>query len=76
MQLAYQYFNESAYAGSADGMFNLASVYLTGVGVDQSFQKAVLWYTHEEAINVSFCPLQEKFHTFDLRGLRNISEAP
>ena len=44
-KLAFQHFNESSYAGSADGMFNLASVYLTGVGVDQSFQKAVLWYT-------------------------------
>jgi hypothetical protein len=30
----------------------------------------------EEAINTAFCPLQEKFHTFVLRGLRNISEAP
>ena len=30
----------------------------------------------EEAINTPFCPLQEKFHTFVLRVLRNISEAP
>jgi hypothetical protein len=30
----------------------------------------------EGAINTPFCPLQEKFHTFVLRGLRNISEAP
>ena len=30
----------------------------------------------EEAINTSFCPLQERCHTFVLRGLRNISEAP
>ena len=30
----------------------------------------------EEARNIQFCPLQEKFHTFVLRGLRNISEAP
>ena len=30
----------------------------------------------EEAINTPFCPLQEKFRTFVLRGLRNISEAP
>jgi dynein heavy chain len=30
----------------------------------------------EEVINTPFCPLQEKFHTFVLRGLRNISEAP
>jgi hypothetical protein len=32
--------------------------------------------TAEEVINTSFCPLQEKFHTFVLLGLRNISEAP
>ena len=30
----------------------------------------------EEAMNAPFCPLQEKFHIFVLRGLRNISEAP
>ena len=30
----------------------------------------------EEARNTSFCPLQEEFDTFVLRGLRNISEAP
>ena len=30
----------------------------------------------EEAINTSFCPLEEKSHTFVLRGLRDISEAP
>ena len=30
----------------------------------------------EEAINTPFCTLQEIFHTFVLRGLRNISEAP
>ena len=28
---------------------------------------------NEEAINTLFCPFQEKFHTFVLRGLRNIS---
>ena len=30
----------------------------------------------EEAVNAPFCRLQEKFHTFVSRGLRNISEAP
>ena len=29
-----------------------------------------------EGINTPFCPLEEKFRTFVLRGLRNISEAP
>ena len=41
-------------------------------GKDYAWVDAVL----EEAINTSFCPLQEKSHTFVLRGLRNISEAP
>jgi hypothetical protein len=30
----------------------------------------------QEARNTPFCPLQEKFHTFVVRGLSNISEAP
>ena len=30
----------------------------------------------QEAINATFCPIQEKFHTFIFRCLRNISEAP
>ena len=30
----------------------------------------------QEAIDSLFCPSQEKFHTFFLRGVRNISEAP
>ena len=30
----------------------------------------------QEVINTLFCPSQEKFHTFVLRGVRNISEAP
>ena len=32
--------------------------------------------TREEAINMPFCPLQGKSHTFVLRALRSISEAP
>jgi hypothetical protein len=32
--------------------------------------------TGEEVINTPFCPLQEKFHTFVLRGLRNVSVSP
>jgi hypothetical protein len=32
--------------------------------------------TAEEAIHTPFCPLQENFRIFILRGLRNISEAP
>ena len=74
--MAFKHFNESAFGGSSDGMFNLASMlckpdycnakrgllyrrsalcslsqfycfarYLTGSGTEQSFQKAVLYYT-------------------------------
>jgi hypothetical protein len=42
--------------------------------VDPSGNAKVL--LHEEAINTPFCPVHEKFHTFVLRGLKNISEAP
>ena len=66
LRLAFKHFNESAFGGSSDGMFNLASMpcsqvgillqfhttldlsrarYLTGSGTEQSFQKAVLYYT-------------------------------
>ena len=38
--------------------------------------KLILTLAPEEAINTPVCPLQEKFHTFIFRGLRNISEAP
>ena len=30
----------------------------------------------QEAINTVFCPSQGKFHTFVLRGVRNISDTP
>eukprot|EP00913_Durusdinium_trenchii_P000312 g285.t1 len=43
LTLAFDHFNRSAQRGNADGMFNLASVYLTGSGVQQSFQKATQW---------------------------------
>jgi len=45
LALALHHFNASAFGGSADGMFNLASLYLTGGGTEQSFQRAMLWYT-------------------------------
>ena len=35
IRLAFHHFNESAYKASADGMFNLASLYLTGTGVQE-----------------------------------------
>ncbi|KAF4753284.1 Sel-1 suppressor of lin-12-like, partial [Perkinsus olseni] len=41
---AFSNFNKSAIKGSADGMFNLASLYLTGTGTVQSFPTAFMWY--------------------------------
>ena len=45
LQQAFQHFNESAVRDSADGMFNLASLYLTGAGTGQNFHKAFFWYS-------------------------------
>jgi TPR repeat protein len=42
---AFGHFNRSAYAGSSDGLFNLASLYLSGQGVSQSFQRAYVHYS-------------------------------
>ena len=64
---AFSLFNESAYRGSADGMFNLASVYLTGAGVNQSFQKAVVWYT--EALDRGHTPAAYALAVMHLNGI-------
>jgi succinyl-CoA synthetase beta subunit len=45
-------------------------------GVHVTSSKAECLDIGEEGINTKFCPLQEKFHPFVLRRLRNISEAP
>ena len=42
---AFRHFNASAYAGSSDGLFNLASLYLAGQGTSQSFQRAYVYYS-------------------------------
>jgi TPR repeat protein len=67
VKLAFRHFNESAYGGSADGMFNLASLYLTGTGVDQSFQKAALWYT--QALDRGHTPAAYTLAVMHLNGV-------
>ena len=42
----------------------------------QEQERAALTEMHQEVINTLSCPSQEKFHTFVLRGVRSISEAP
>lgn len=67
VKLAFRHFNESAYGGSADGMFNLASLYLTGTGTEQSFQKAALWYT--QALDRGHTPAAYTLAVMHLNGV-------
>lgn len=64
---AFQHFNASAHGGSADGMFNLASLYLTATGVEQSFQKAALWYT--QALDRGHTPAAYALAVMHLNGI-------
>merc|ERR1719440_2428028 len=70
LRLAFRHFNESAFGGSADGMFNLASMYLTGTGTDQSFQKAVLWYT--QALDRGHTPAAYTLAVMHLNGVGTV----
>merc|ERR1719217_1649302 len=72
LKLASYHFNESAYGGSADGMFNLASMYLTGNGVEQSFQKAVLWYT--QALERGHTPAAYSLAVMHLNGIGTVRD--
>lgn len=67
LRLAFRHFNESAYGGSSDGMFNLASMYLTGTGTEQSFQKAVLYYT--QALDRGHTPAAYSLAVMHLNGI-------
>eukprot|EP00971_Amphidinium_carterae_P210193 4170205-Amphidinium_carterae.2 len=68
---AFRLFNESAYRGCADGMFNLASLYLTGQGANQSFPKALLWYT--EALERGHTPAAYVLAVMHLNGIGTMS---
>eukprot|EP00439_Symbiodinium_sp_Y106_P075125 s2152_g14.t2 len=67
LRLAFKHFNESAFGGSSDGMFNLASMYLTGSGTEQSFQKAVLYYT--QALDRGHTPAAYSLAVMHLNGI-------
>lgn len=70
LKLAFKHFNESAFIGSADGMFNLASLYLTGTGVEQSFQRATLWYT--QALDRGHTPAAYTLAVMHLNGVGTV----
>lgn len=67
LKLAFKHFNASAYGGSADGMFNLASLYLTGTGAPQSFQQAAFWYT--QALDRGHTPAAYTLAVMHLNGI-------
>lgn len=72
LRLAFRHFNESAFGGSSDGMFNLASMYLTGTGVDQSFNKAVIFYT--QALDRGHTPAAYSLAVMHLNGIGTIRD--
>lgn len=72
MKLAFKHFNESAFAGSSDGMFNLASMYLTGTGTEQSFQKAVMLYT--QALDRGHTPAAYSLAVMHLNGIGTVRD--
>jgi len=72
LRMAFKHFNESAFGGSSDGMFNLASMYLTGTGTDQSFQKAVLYYT--QALDRGHTPAAYSLAVMHLNGIGTVRD--
>lgn len=72
LKKAFRNFNASAYGGSADGMYNLGSVYLTGSGVEQSFRKASLWYT--QALDRGHTPAAYSLALMHLNGIGSIRD--
>eukprot|EP00929_Paragymnodinium_shiwhaense_P077852 TRINITY_DN4018_c0_g2_i1.p1 TRINITY_DN4018_c0_g2~~TRINITY_DN4018_c0_g2_i1.p1 ORF type:complete len:758 (-),score=174.75 TRINITY_DN4018_c0_g2_i1:89-2362(-) len=67
LKMAFKSFNESAFGGSSDGMFNLASMFLTGTGTQQSFQHAVLFYT--QALDRGHTPAAYSLAVMHLNGI-------
>jgi len=66
-QAALRHFNESAHGGNADGMFNLASLLLSGQGIERSFQSAVLWLT--QALDRGHTPAAYALALMHLNGV-------
>lgn len=69
---AFALFNQSATAGSPDGMFNLASLFLTGTGTQQNFQKAFMFYT--EALRRGHTPAGYSLAVMHLNGIGTVRD--
>jgi len=72
LNLAFKHFNDSAHGGSADGIFNLASMYLTGTGTGQSFQSSLLWYT--QALDRGHTPAAYTLAIMHLNGIGTVRD--
>jgi len=70
VEKAFKHFNDSAYLASADGMFNLGSMYLTGTGTPVSFQKAAHWYT--QALDRGHTPAAYTLAVMHLNGIGTV----
>eukprot|EP00929_Paragymnodinium_shiwhaense_P088805 TRINITY_DN49111_c0_g1_i3.p1 TRINITY_DN49111_c0_g1~~TRINITY_DN49111_c0_g1_i3.p1 ORF type:complete len:503 (+),score=84.83 TRINITY_DN49111_c0_g1_i3:206-1714(+) len=70
LSLAFKHFNISAHLGSADGMFNLASLYLTGTGTKLSFTLATMWFT--KALDKGHTPAAYTLAVMHLNGIGTI----
>lgn len=66
-RLAFHHFNESAFHLFADAQYNLASLYLTGMGTTQSYPDAISWYTR--AYEQGHLPSAYALSQLNLNGL-------
>ncbi|CAD98359.1 Sel1 protein [Cryptosporidium parvum Iowa II] len=66
-RLAFHHFNESAFHLFADAQYNLASLYLTGMGTPQSYSDAISWYTR--AYEQGHLPSAYALSQLNLNGL-------
>ncbi|KAH8584384.1 sel-1 protein [Cryptosporidium sp. chipmunk genotype I] len=66
-RLAFHHFNESAFHLFADAQYNLASLYLTGMGTTQSYSDAISWYTR--AYEQGHLPSAYALSQLNLNGL-------
>ena len=64
---AFARFNESAHKGSADGLFNAGSLYLSGLGVGQHFQRAAVFFT--QALELGHTPAAYALALMHLNGV-------
>ncbi|OII73214.1 uncharacterized protein cubi_02446 [Cryptosporidium ubiquitum] len=66
-RLAFHHFNESAFHLFTDAQYNLASLYLTGMGTSQSYSDAISWYTR--AYEQGHLPSAYALSQLNLNGL-------